>query len=63
MRVFNIQDICLGCFVLFDSLCPIINLSVIKGCVFLGLTRTELELMCLTQGHYAVMLEPGGHPS
>ena len=41
-------------FVWFDSLCPINNLSVIKGQVFLGWTRTKLGLMCPAQGHNAV---------
>ena len=48
-------------FVWFDSLCPINNLSVIKGLVFLGWTSTKLGLMCLAQGHNAVTpvrLEP-----
>ena len=35
------------CFVWFDSLCPINNLSVIKGRVFLGWTSTKLGLMLL----------------
>ena len=34
-------------FVWFDSLCPINNLSVIKGRVFLGWTSTKLGLMFL----------------
>ena len=42
-------------FLLFDSLCPINNLSVIKGQVFLGWTSTKLGLMFLlketTQWH------------
>ena len=42
-------------FVWFDSLRPINNLSVIKGRVFLGWTSTKLRLMCLAQGHNAVM--------
>ena len=41
-------------FVWFDSLCPINNLSVIKGQVFLGWTSTKLGLMCLAQGHNTV---------
>ena len=48
-------------FLLFDSLRPINNLSVIKGWVFLGWTSTKLGLMCLAQGHKAVTpvrLEP-----
>ena len=36
-----------GLFVWFDSLCPINNLSVIKGQVFLGWTSTKLGLMFL----------------
>ena len=32
------------------------NLSVIKGWIFLGRTSTKLGLMCLAQGHNAVML-------
>ena len=44
-----------GLFVWFDSLCPINNLSVIKGQVFLGWTSTKLGLMFLlkdtTQWH------------
>ena len=43
-------------FVWFDSLHPNNNLSVIKGQVFLGWTSTKLGLMCLAQGHNAVML-------
>ena len=46
----------------FDSLRPINNLLVIKGPFFLGWTSTKLGLMCLAQGHKAVMplrLEPG----
>ena len=43
-------------FVLIDCLCPINNLSVIYGWVFLGLTSTKLGLMCLAQGHNAVTL-------
>ena len=38
-------------FCLFDFLCPINNLSVKKGRVILGWTSTNLELMCLAQGH------------
>ena len=34
-------------FVWFDSLCPIKNLSVIKGQVFLGWTSTKLGFMFL----------------
>ena len=34
-------------FVGFDSLCPINNLSVIKGRVFMGCTSTKLGLMFL----------------
>ena len=41
-------------FVWFDSLCPINNLSVIKGWAFLGWTSTKLGLMCLAHGHKAV---------
>ena len=37
------------CF-LFDSLCPITNLSIKHGRFFLGLTSTKLGLMCLAQG-------------
>ena len=37
-------------FIWFDSLCPINNHSVKQGRVFLGLTSTKLELMCLAQG-------------
>ena len=40
------------------SLCPINNLSVVKGRVFLGWTSTKLGLMYLAQGHNAVGLEP-----
>ena len=48
-------------FVWYDSLCPINNISVIKGRVFLRLTSTKLGLMCLAQGHNTVTtvrLEP-----
>ena len=38
------------CFVWFDSLRPINNLSVIQGRVFLGWTSTKLGGMCLAQG-------------
>ena len=38
------------CFVLFDSLRPINNLSVEQAQVFLGWTSTKLGLMCLAQG-------------
>ena len=41
-------------FVWFDSLCPINNLSVIKGQVFLRWTSTKLGSMCLAQGHNAM---------
>ena len=41
----NVKMFCL--FVWFDSLSPINNLSVIKGQVFLGWTRTKLGLMFL----------------
>ena len=37
-------------FVWFDSLCPINNLSVKQGRVFLGWTSTKLGQMCLAQG-------------
>ena len=37
-------------FVWFDSLCPINNLSVKQGRVFLGWTSTKLGKMCLAQG-------------
>ena len=37
-------------FVCFDSLRPIINLSVKQGRVFLGGTSTKLGQMCLAQG-------------
>ena len=37
-------------FVWFDSLCPINNLSVKQGRIFLGLTSTKLGSMCLAQG-------------
>ena len=37
------------CFVWFDSLPPINNLSVKQGRVFLGWTSTKLGLMCLAQ--------------
>ena len=40
--------------VLFDTLCPINNLSVIKGRIFLGRTSTKLGLMRLAQGHNAL---------
>ena len=43
-------------FVWFDSLHPINNLSDIKGRVYLGWTSAKLGLMCLAQGHNAVML-------
>ena len=59
--IFNNNGMLLLLFVCFDSLCPINNLSVIKGQVFLGGTSTKLELMCLAQGHNAVTpvrLEP-----
>ena len=35
---------------LIDSLCPINNLSVKQGWVFLGLTSTKLGQMCLAHG-------------
>ena len=38
------------CFVWFDSLCPINNLSVKQGRVYLGWTSTKLGLMCFAQG-------------
>ena len=41
---------CFVCFVWFDSLRPINNLSVKQGRVFLGWTSTKLGLMCLAQG-------------
>ena len=49
--------------VLFDLILyvPVTNLSVMSGQVFLCGTSTKLGLMCLAQGHYAVMpvrLEP-----
>ena len=60
--VYNVQVCGLQfVFVLFDSLLPITNLSVIQGRVFLGRTSTKLGLMCLAQGHNAVTslrLEP-----
>ena len=37
-------------FVWFDSLCPLNNLSVKQGRVFLGWTSTKLGKMCLAQG-------------
>ena len=48
---------------LFDMILyvPINNLSVMSGWVFLSLTSAKLGLMCLAQGHNAVMpvrLEP-----
>ena len=48
---------------LFDSILyiPVNNLSVTSGQVFLGWTSTKQLLMCLAQGHKAVMpvrLEP-----
>ena len=43
-------------YLLFDSLHPIIDLSVIKGRVFLGWTSTKLGLTCLAQGHNTVTL-------
>ena len=42
-------------FIWFDSLHPINNLSDIKGRVYLGWTSAKLGLMCLAQGHNAVM--------
>ena len=51
----------LFCFVWFDSLRPINNLSFKQGRVFLGWISTKLGLMCLAQGHNAVTpvrLEP-----
>ena len=50
-------------FCLFDLILyiPVNNLSVISGQVFLGWTSTNQGLMCLAQGHNAVMpmrLEP-----
>ena len=41
---------CFVCFVWFDSLRPINNLSVKQGRVFLGWTSTKLGQMCLAQG-------------
>ena len=53
---FEIQVLKLVLFVWFVSLCPINNLSVIKGRVFLGWTSTKLGLMFLlkntTQWHW-----------
>ena len=44
-------------FFLFDLILyvPVNNLSVTSGRVFLGLTSTKLGLICLAQGHNAVM--------
>ena len=47
-----ITVVCL--FVWLDSLRSIINISVIKGQVFLVWTNTKLGLMCLAPGHNAV---------
>ena len=50
----------------YDSLCPINNLSVIKGQFFLGWTSTKLWLMCFAQRHKAVTpvrLEPAAPQS
>ena len=45
-----------GCF-LFDLILyvPVNIFSVMLGCVFLGWTSTKQGLMCLSQGHNAVM--------
>ena len=46
------------CFVCFGSLRSINNLSVKKGCVFLGWTSTKLGLMFLLKDATPVRLEP-----
>ena len=45
-------------FFLFDLILyvPVNNLSNMSGPVFFGLTSTKQGLMCLAQGHNAVML-------
>ena len=45
------------CFALFDLILyvPANNFSVMSGCVFLDLTSSKQGLMCLAQGHNAVM--------